>query len=114
MINRESSDNSTTDKKTDSDTNPDGCTYVDYDIRNTGYQWRCDAGHYHTTAHFIVCKEGNKYYAKKGYYVLKGWKGNKSPTLMPEDMLMVLIKFLIRALRLSTTIANLHIVLSHL
>lgn len=82
IINRESSDNSTTDKKADSDTNPDGCTYVDYDIRNTGYQWRCDAGHYHTTAHFIVCKEGNNYYAKKGYYVLKGWKGNKSPTLI--------------------------------
>lgn len=82
IINRESSDNSTTDTKTDSDTNPDGCTYVDYDIRNTGYQWQCDAGHYHTTAHFIVCKEGNNYYAKKGYYVLKGWKGNKSPTLI--------------------------------
>lgn len=82
IIKRESSDNSTTDSKTDSDTNPDGCTYVDYDIRNTGYQWQCDVGHYHTTAHFIACKEGNNYYAKKGYYVLKGWKGNKSPTLI--------------------------------
>ncbi len=56
----------------DEDINPDGCSYVEPRIRNLDFSWDADDKHKNLwSAYLIVCKEGNNYYAKKGYYYYK-------------------------------------------